>query len=122
MKPRYLIGALIIAAFMILGLLSLEDSAIEYTDIDSAKESGRKVQIIGAWLQDRASGYDAEKNEFTFCIKDQEGSEAKIILNGMKPQNFETAPSVVVKGRFVDSVFRASEVLTKCPSKYESEL
>jgi cytochrome c-type biogenesis protein CcmE len=42
-------------------------------------------------------------------------------LIGAKPNNFEAAVSVVVKGRIDDGVLKASNVLTKCPSKYEGQ-
>jgi cytochrome c-type biogenesis protein CcmE len=31
------------------------------------------------------------------------------------------AESVVVKGRYENGVFTSSEILTKCPSKYEAK-
>jgi len=44
----------------------------------------------------------------------------KVILDGGKPNNFEVADAIVVKGKVKDGTFMASEVLTKCPSKYEA--
>jgi hypothetical protein len=37
----------------------------------------------------------------------------------MKPNNFETAPSVVCVGKVEAGVFVVSDIQTKCPSRYE---
>ena len=42
------------------------------------------------------------------------------VLDGAKPNNFELANAIVIKGRVEGSSFHASEILTKCPSKYEA--
>ena len=53
---------------------------------------------------------------------DESGKECKVVLDGAAPNNFELATSVVAKGRFTDEgYFHATEVLTKCPSKYEAQ-
>ena len=45
----------------------------------------------------------------------------KVVLDGAEPNNFKMAESVVAKGKIKDGYFHASEVLTKCPSKYEGD-
>jgi len=45
----------------------------------------------------------------------------KVVLDGAEPNNFKMAESVVAKGKMKDGTFHASEVLTKCPSKYEGD-
>jgi cytochrome c-type biogenesis protein CcmE len=45
----------------------------------------------------------------------------KVIYDGAKPNNFELANAVVVKGRYQEGYFHASDILTKCPSKYEAD-
>jgi cytochrome c-type biogenesis protein CcmE len=52
-------------------------------------------------------------------MKDDGNRVAKVVLDGGKPNNFELATSVVAKGKLVNGEFHATEVLTKCPSKYE---
>ncbi len=37
---------------------------------------------------------------------------------GAKPQDFEKAEKIVIKGKQQDSLFYASEMILKCPSKY----
>jgi len=52
---------------------------------------------------------------------DREGNESKVICNDDKPQDFELADELVVIGNMKDGTFHASELLTKCPSKYTDE-
>jgi cytochrome c-type biogenesis protein CcmE len=54
-------------------------------------------------------------------MKDFNGTELKVMYKGAIPNNFESSTSVVVTGKYTNGVFRASDILTKCPSKYESQ-
>jgi cytochrome c-type biogenesis protein CcmE len=100
MKPKFIAAGVVVVAFIIFGSYSFLESNVEYTNIDGAR---------------------AKTGTFTFYLKDEAGRECKVILEGAAPNNFELATSVVAKGRFnQEGVFRASEVLTKCPSKYEA--
>jgi cytochrome c-type biogenesis protein CcmE len=44
-----------------------------------------------------------------------------VVLHGAKPNNFELAVSVVATGTVRHGALEASNVLTKCPSKYEGK-
>lgn len=123
MKKRYIIGAVIAVAFLALALLNFQTT--EYTDIKSAKESGRQVQIIGSWLKDKPFNYDHEKNFFTFYVQDKSENSNEIVkveYEGPRPNNFDIAERVVIKGKFENETFKAVEILTKCPSRYESQI
>lgn len=120
MKKRYLVGGAIVVVFLIVGGLSFLNSSVEYATLSKAEESGKKVQVTGKWVQEMSTHFDTDKNTFTFYMRDEENRVAKVEFAGAKPNNFDIATSVVAKGRYENGVFRASEVLTKCPSKYES--
>lgn len=121
MKSRYLIGGIIVVVFLGIGGYSFLNSSVEYATLSKAEESGKKVQVTGTWVKEKPSHYDAKSNTFTFHMKDENGKEARVVLNGAKPNNFDIATSVVAKGKFEGKDFVASDVLTKCPSKYEGE-
>jgi cytochrome c-type biogenesis protein CcmE len=121
MKKRYLIGGVIVVTFLAIGGYSFLNSSIEYATISKAENSGRKVQVTGKVVREMDSQYDMKANTFTFFIRDEENRVAKVVLTGAKPNNFEIATSVVAKGRYKDGCFHASDVLTKCPSKYEGQ-
>lgn len=122
MKPKVIVGAVIVVAFIIFGSYSFMESNLEYTDVAGAMAKQKKVQLKGEWNKDRESSFDAKSSTFTFYLKDEHGKECKVVLDGAAPNNFELATSVVAKGRYLTDkgYFHATEVLTKCPSKYEA--
>jgi cytochrome c-type biogenesis protein CcmE len=119
MKLKIIIGSIVIVAFVIFGAVSFMDSNVEYANFAKAEKLGKKVQVKGSWLRDKESQFDAKTGQFIFYMKDDNNQAEKVILEGGKPNNFEIAPNIVAKGRYKDGAFYASEVLTKCPSKYE---
>lgn len=119
MNKKMIVGGLIIVVFIVFGAYSFLESTVEYSDFQGAMKSGKKVQVKGYWLKEKNSFYDAKENHFTFYMRDDNNDETKVILEGARPNNFEIASSLVVKGRYRDGYFHASDILTKCPSKYE---
>jgi cytochrome c-type biogenesis protein CcmE len=121
MNFKVVVGGLIIAFGLVLGVVNFFDSNVEYGDFAQAKKTQKKIQVKGEWVKDRESSFDAEKIRYTFFLKDDSGEILKVVLDGAKPNNFDLATSVVIKGKYVDNYFHATEVLTKCPSKYEGK-
>jgi cytochrome c-type biogenesis protein CcmE len=120
MKPRYIIGGLVALAALAVAFFSLDNSKIEYTNLAYAQSSGKRVQVKGAFIKDQGCSYDSQHNTFTFTMRDDNNGVIKVVHNGPKPNNFELAESIVVKGRVENGVMMADHILTKCPSKYES--
>ena len=122
MKPKVIAASVVVVVFIVFGAYSFLDSNLEYTNIEGAMKKGKKVQLVGTWNRDKDATFDPRKSTFTFYLIDDQGRECKVVLDGAAPNNFELASSVVAKGRFTtDGTFEASELLTKCPSKYEAE-
>ena len=121
MKIKVILGSVVIVVLLTFLSMNFMESKVEYGTISVAKESQKKIQVKGAWVKDKDSFYDSQKNQFVFFMKDDNGEETKVIFEGAKPNNFELAEAVVVKGRYIDGVFHASDILTKCPSKYEGD-
>jgi len=119
MQARYIIGGLISIVFVAIGFYALNDSGIQYTDIKTAVVLNKKVQVKGKWIKEEPKSYDSKSNVFMFTMEDDNRNKVKVEFSGSQPNNFELAESVVVKGKMVDGVFHASDILTKCPSKYE---
>src|SRR5512135_1878562 len=120
MKSRYVVGGIVVLVFLVIGGYSFLNSSVEYKNLTEAQATSKKVQVKGAWVKEKESGYDPSNNTFTFFLKDDDNKVCKVVYTGAKPNNFEIATSVVVKGRFRDGAFHANEILTKCPSKYEN--
>jgi cytochrome c-type biogenesis protein CcmE len=120
MNIKYVVGAVIIIGALGFGASSFVQTNVEYADFRTAVTSHKKIQVKGEWERNKESAFDAQKGEFSFYMTDESGTAMKVIYEGAKPNNFELATAVVVKGRADGDVFRASEILTKCPSKYEA--
>jgi cytochrome c-type biogenesis protein CcmE len=121
MNVKVVVGGLIIVLGIVLGAVNFFDSNVEYGDFALAKKIQKKIQVKGEWVKDRESSFDAKKIQYTFYMKDDSGEILKVVLDGAKPNNFDLATSVVIKGKYTDNYFHATEVLTKCPSKYEGK-
>jgi cytochrome c-type biogenesis protein CcmE len=122
MRPKVIIASVIVVVFIIFGSYSFLQSNVEYTDVAGAMQKHKKVQLKGSWDKSKESFFDSATRQFTFYLVDDSGRECKVVLDGAAPNNFELATSVVAKGRYVEEgYFHATEVLTKCPSKYEAQ-
>ncbi len=121
MKNKYLFGGVIIVVFLGLMGYLLTQSNIKYEDnFQNVMSIDKTVKATGSW--DKAKNYDIDKQKrtFSFFLVDQHGNEMKVVYDGTIPNNFESAQSVVVTGRYEDGYFHAKEILTKCPSKYQN--
>lgn len=121
MNIKIVVAVIVIVAALLFGGISFIDSNVEYATLRTAMNTSKKVQIKGTWDRDEETSFDAAKGQFCFTIVDDEGLAAKVVLDGARPNNFELAEAVVVKGRYLDGYFHAQEILTKCPSKYEGD-
>jgi cytochrome c-type biogenesis protein CcmE len=118
---KTVIGLIIIAVFLAIGFITFLDSKIEYVNFAEAKDRMSKVEVKGSWVQNKESRFDQNTNSFMFYMLDDNQNEMKVILDGAKPNNFEVAEAVVVKGKMKEDHFHATDILTKCPSKYEAD-
>lgn len=121
MNVKIVVAGVVIVAAIIFGAVSFVQTNVEYTDFRTAAATHKKVQVKGEWVRAKASAFDAAKSQFVFTMKDDNGREERVVFDGAKPNNFEIANAVVVKGRYEEGAFHASEILTKCPSKYEAD-
>lgn len=116
---KYIIIGVIALGFIILAYFSFDSSKIEYSDFDAAKVSQKTVQIIGKIDKQNAVNYKVDANLLTFTLIDELNTSEFVTFNGPKPNNFDLAPMLVIKGRYESDKFVAKEIMTKCPSKYE---
>lgn len=107
--------------FLLLAVFSFSANKIDYADFQVAKQNGKTVQIIGQVEDAKESTYNPSQNMLVFNLTDEKDNTEKVYFTGPKPNNFDIAPMVVIKGKYQDGKFVASEILTKCPSKYESK-
>ncbi len=121
MKKAYWIGAVVVLAFLGLGLTTFTKSMTPYVSFDEARSSGRTVQVMGA-LEKGTSRYDTQAKTLHFNLVDPQTRKLlPVAYRDVKPANFEDAVSIVAIGRFRDETFHAEKLLVKCPSKYQGE-
>lgn len=119
MNIKIVLAVVVIIAAIVFGAMSFVETNVEYADFREAHTMDRKVQVKGTWVQDRETSFDPERSLFTFTMMDENGQIERVVYGGAKPNNFEIADAIVVKGKFHDGSFHAENILTKCPSKYE---
>lgn len=121
MKSKYIIGLVLGSIVAVVAVVFALQTQKTYVTFPEAVESGRQVQVRGTWVKDKGADYNPSENLFTFTMQDEDGNHMPIRFHDAKPNNFELAEEVVVGGRVENGEFLASDLLTKCPSKYEAE-
>ncbi|MBU0560724.1 MAG: cytochrome c maturation protein CcmE [Bacteroidetes bacterium] len=122
MKNKYFIGGFIIVVFLgLMGYLFTQTNIKYEEDFSNVVNSSSTVKATGSWVKAKQYHMDYEKNLFSFYMIDYKGTELKVVYKGTIPNNFESSTSVVVTGKYQNGLFHASQILTKCPSKYESQ-
>ena len=122
MNNKYIFGGIIIIVFFgIMGYLLTQTNIKYEEDFSQIEKSDATVKATGSWVKEKNYDIDKQKNVFSFYMKDFNGKELKVVYKGAIPNNFESSTSVVVTGKYRNGNFYASDILTKCPSKYETE-
>jgi cytochrome c-type biogenesis protein CcmE len=122
MKNKYIFGGVIIVVFLGLMMYLFTQSNIEYVDdFNKVMSTEKIVKATGSWVKEKNYQIDNQNKTFAFIMTDVNGNQMKVIYEGTIPNNFESATSVVVTGKYQNGYFHAKDILTKCPSKYEEK-
>lgn len=84
---------------------------------------GERVKVSGTVV---SGSWDQKQNPMTFIIRDEEdktesGPTLKVVFNGAVPSTFGDGVVAIVTGELDDKgTVKSSDMITKCPSKYES--
>jgi len=120
MKPKFIVGIVVIIALIIFAGINLTKSLTPYVTLKEAKASQSVVQFKGSRVNG-SEHYDTEKKVFSFKLIDAKGDECEVVYGGVKPSNFGQATEIVAIGKYVNDRFEAHQLLVKCPSKYQAE-
>ncbi|MEW6195262.1 MAG: cytochrome c maturation protein CcmE [Bacteroidota bacterium] len=122
MKNKYLFGGAIIVIFLGVMIYLFTQTNVQYeSSFVKIMESGKTVKATGSWVKENGYEINKEKKIFAFYMKDENGSMMRVMYHGTMPNNFESSTSVVVTGKYQDGIFHATDILTKCPSKYQGQ-
>ena len=117
-KLWYAIGGVLLIAFIAFGATSFKSNLTPYVSFDAAMSGHQKVQVAGELVQS-SSAYVKDANELSFIMTNKKGEQMRVLYKGVKPGNFEDAKEIVVIGSYHDGAFHATQMLVKCPSKYQ---
>jgi cytochrome c-type biogenesis protein CcmE len=121
MRPRTIIGLVLIVGFGFLVVSSFGQQVAGYETFTEATDGGRRAHVVGEWLRDEPTNYDPQTNTFSFHMRDESGTVRQVVYANPRPANFEDAERLVVDGRVDGDVFVAEHILVKCPSKYNEQ-
>ena len=122
-NKAYIIGAVIIALAMFMAMRSFKSTLTAYVSVSEAKTSKSAVQVAGIVVK-ASTRYDLENNNLIFTLREDGWDEMLVEYNGPSPGNLNDATKVVAIGKYEPDrqVFRAVELLVKCPTKYEQKV
>lgn len=121
MKPKTIIGLVVMVGFASLLFLNFGEQVGGYMGFEEAAQTGARAHVVGQWVKDRQTSYDPTYNVFSFYMKDDQGLVRQVRYTNPKPASFEDAEKLVVEGHLKGDVFEAEHILMKCPSKYNDQ-
>ena len=120
MKKIHIIGIVIIAIAIGAIFTTLNNTSTYASFTEAAKEPGSEFHVVGKRDTTKQMVYEplVDANVFKFYMVDNKGTECKVVLHKNKPQDFERSEQIVIIGKMQGQDFQASDILMKCPSKY----
>ena len=125
MRKRYFIGGgILLAAVIYLLYLSFGSSVSYYVTVSEFYDGETELQDINVRvagkIADSPIDWDAKDLDLRFTITEG-GKNMPVIYHGAQPSGFKAGSSILVEGKYdSDGVFQASQLILKCPSKYEA--
>lgn len=125
-KKRLVMSGFIVvmAMIVVVALLGSQSTsqALEVGQAASGQFEGQKVQVAGKVVKD---SFSAQGTDAVFLVTGEEGAadtttQLKIIYTGALPATFGNDITAICTGTIQGGVLHAHEMVTKCPSKYES--
>lgn len=125
MKKRMIAvsGVIVIVLILVLAFVGGNTAAQTVSVAEAAEnpQAGQKVQVSGNVVQD---SYATADNVLTFKIYDPDGDPAtqlEVRYDGAASSTFGNDVTAICTGKINDAgVLECSELVTKCPSKYEN--
>ncbi len=122
MKKIHIIGIVIIAVAIGAIFTTLNNTSTYASFSEACTEPGSEFHVVGKRDKEKEMVYEpkVDANLFSFYMTDNKGKECKVILHKNKPQDFEHSEQIVLIGKMKmpENEFQASDILMKCPSKY----
>lgn len=120
MNVKVIVAIVLLAVAAGVGVSSFKRTMTPYIGFTEARTASGLVQVNGK-LADKNYVLKTEEQFLRFNLRDEKGDVMPVEYRGVIPGNFDQAVSVVAIGKFAGDHFEASQLLVKCPSKYQAE-
>lgn len=120
MKKTQIVVILVVAV-LVATIISMATGLSTSVGFKEAFEaSGKEFKVSGTLDRTQPVMYDPETDtEMTvFYMADKHDEIQKVYLRKAKPTGLEQSETIDLYGKVIDGEFHASEILMKCPSKY----
>jgi cytochrome c-type biogenesis protein CcmE len=136
MRAKFLIGGIVVAAAVVyLIVSSISSSAQYYLTVKEVRDKGqtmvgRNLRVSGYVVGDSIA-YNPQVSNLSFNIVDSHEDltattkvdTLKIVYTGPKPDLLQHEAQAIAEGKLnPDGTFVASNLLLKCPTRYEDQL
>ncbi len=136
MRAKFLIGGIVVAAAVIYLIVSSLSSSAQYymtvkeVQAKSQTMTGRNVRVSG-FVRGDSIAYNPQASSLSFTIVDTreelsstvKATSLKILYTGPKPDLLQNEAQAVAEGKLnADGTFTASNLLLKCPTRYEDQI
>lgn len=117
------VGGIVVIAMLVIVAIAGSGgaaSSLGIADVLGGGYEGKKVQVSGSVVADSLK---AEGSTAVFSIAPEDGNAADqltVSYKGALPATFGTGVVAICTGTVADGTLEATEMVTKCPSKYES--
>lgn len=124
-EPKVVISfAVVLVALAYLVVAGTRSSSVYYLTVSELKAQGAArggaVRVAGT-VEPGSIRRSAGNTQVEFTVKDANGT-LPVVYRGVVPDIFGDNIEVVVEGSYADGTFRATTMLAKCPSRFETKL
>ena len=125
MNKKLVIGGIIIIIVVAYLFWSgMKDSSVYFMTVDEFfaqidQMEGKGTRVNGD-IVDGSINWDAQNLLLTFQLTDGK-NVLNVRHNGIAPDTFNEGLSVIVEGKYENGSFNSTQIMTKCPSKYEAK-
>jgi len=125
-RQKNMLGVGIVAVLIIyLAAQSFSNALSFYYEVDEfvqrADSLNGKVVNVNGTIMKGSTIWEPEKARLTFKLAEKNASITVVSNEGM-PGNYKEGIPAVATGYYINGTFQATQVVTKCPSKYGGDL
>ncbi|MDD3876867.1 MAG: cytochrome c maturation protein CcmE [Bacteroidales bacterium] len=123
MKKTHIVLIILLVVALAIIISTLSDVSSYAGFKEASKTPGKQFNIIGKLNLEKPIEQKIVDGgqQLSFFMFDNKNEESQVFFYGDKPQDFEKSEQVVLMGSMEGTVFVATNILLKCPSKYDQE-